>query len=158
MIVILTFFRRFSAPILVCVVFLTAPLPGMAEQTLSPASNPSPNGAYIQCDTSDYGACYELRTRFGSANTQVEHTADRLVLRTGGSGFFDRADTIVPLTWSADTPGEVVVKLQDKAGTTWKFVAEGAFLSAEREGGETFIFVRSEREYEDTDGGEITAP
>ena len=131
--------------------FLLLPAQGFAEQTLYPAENPMPNGAYIMCTNANLGACYDLREQYNNTNTQVEHVADRLLLRSDNTGYFESFDEIIPLSWQAPDKNRVIVKLQ--TGTTWNFAPEGAFLKS---GDANFIFVRSEREYEDTDGGEVS--
>lgn len=137
------------------VVFISAPGPAYGEQTLYPSENPSPNGAYIRC-VGQAGDCWDLRDTYYNANTQIEHIADRLLLRTGGKGVLVSHTEIVPLSWSAPGEKKVIVKLEDGKGATWEFSLRGAFLESPE--GETFIFVRSEAEYEDSEGGILTIP
>lgn len=128
---------------------------GDAAQVIAPAVVPSPNGAYILCRGKDMD-CYSLRTLYNNTNTLLEHVADRLLLRTGGHGFLQREGEAIPLTWEALAADLVRVRLKDASGTVWDLFPEGAFLRGES--GKSFVFVRSEREYEDTDGGAVTLP
>ena len=132
---------------------LYTPAQSFAEQTLYPAPNPMPNGAYIMCHSGNLGNCYDLRDAFNNTNTQLEHVADRLLLRSDNTGFLQNAEAVIPLTWQAPDKDRVIVNLQN--GETWQFTPQGAFLESETA---TFIFIRSEREYEDSEGGEITIP
>lgn len=133
---------------------LCFPGQSIAGTTLYPAENPNPNGAYILCVSNNPGDCYELRDTFNSTNTQVEHVADLILLRTGGTGFMQTETDIIPLSWTAPSGNLVRISLEDGKNTSWDFIPEGAFL----QGPKNFIFVRSEREYDDTEGGEIMLP
>ncbi len=128
---------------------------GFAEETLYPAPAASLNGAYLLCESGDFAQCYALRERYYNTNTQLEHVADRLLLRTGGSGFIQTLDSVLPLSWSM--PRADLLRIEFRGGTVWEFVPQGAFLLNEV-ADKYFIFARSEREYEDSEGGIITLP